>query len=526
MHILIIIFSILFTVLAVKRLNWAVFLMLALLPAYQIRFQVLGIPFTLLETMILTSFAIWLIRNWKQILENLKNKIKNRLQITNYKLQITTRYPFDLEIIALLIISWIAIVVAGFSNEALGVWKAYFFEPVLVFILVMNVFGNSAKDADFTQKAQNAAQPKSGKGIEPVLWALTLGAGWIALWAIIERITGWTAHGNFWPRVTGPFPYPNALGLYLGPVSVLLVGWILNKMQDARYKIQNDKIFIVQILSIALVVLLSLFAIMLARSEGAIIGILAAVLVMGLFMSGSKRKKVRWLPAGITGLILLFVFISAPLYLLAVPRDQYFDFHNGGLNYLSDKIMLKDLSGEIRKQQWRETWAMMKDNWRWLTGTGLSGYRAAIAPYHQPGIFFNSGRDPEFHRHTVWDEAYRNAHWQPVEIYMYPHNLLLNFWTELGLAGVILFIWIILKFIYLAFTSYKLQTANPTGGPQKEYLLLGLLGAIIVIVVHGIVDVPYFKNDLAVLFWLLAAMMGFIGISAHIKEKKDNIDAG
>jgi len=37
-----------------------------------------------------------------------------------------------------------------------------------------------------------------------------------------------------------------------------------------------------------------------------------------------------------------------------------------------------------------------------------------------------------------------------------------------------------------------------------------LLSAMVVIVVHGLVDVPYFKNDLAVMFWALIALMSLV----------------
>ena len=43
-----------------------------------------------------------------------------------------------------------------------------------------------------------------------------------------------------------------------------------------------------------------------------------------------------------------------------------------------------------------------------------------------------------------------------------------------------------------------------------ELWVMGVMGAMIVIVVHGIVDVPYFKNDLALIFWALLAMIGSI----------------
>ena len=37
-------------------------------------------------------------------------------------------------------------------------------------------------------------------------------------------------------------------------------------------------------------------------------------------------------------------------------------------------------------------------------------------------------------------------------------------------------------------------------------LQLGVLLALVAVVVHGLVDVPYFKNDLCLLFWTLVAL--------------------
>ncbi|HTK59632.1 MAG TPA: hypothetical protein VL283_00335, partial [Candidatus Baltobacteraceae bacterium] len=67
--------------------------------------------------------------------------------------------------------------------------------------------------------------------------------------------------------------------------------------------------------------------------------------------------------------------------------------------------------------------------------------------------------------------------------------ILLNLWSELGLAGIVVFILIMVRFFQQA-----LATKSWT-----------LAGAGVAILVHGLVDVPYFKNDLAMLFWLLMA---------------------
>ncbi|MCK4554266.1 hypothetical protein KAU19_04875, partial [Candidatus Parcubacteria bacterium] len=184
-------------------------------------------------------------------------------------------------------------------------------------------------------------------------------------------------------------------------------------------------------------------------------------------------------------------------------------------DYAIEKITLHDLSGEIRKQQWRETWQMLTGSPSiFIFGTGLANYQNAIVPYHQEGIFFNKDNDPDFRRKIViFNDKYRAEHWQPVEVYLYPHNILLNFWTELGLAGMLLFVWIIGKYLYIGLkTIENRQSSIENLCSKNKYLVLGLVGAMAMIVVHGIVDVPYFKNDLAVMFWLLIAMLGLVNL--------------
>lgn len=79
------------------------------------------------------------------------------------------------------------------------------------------------------------------------------------------------------------------------------------------------------------------------------------------------------------------------------------------------------------------------------------------------------------------------------EILNYPHNIILNFWLELGVLGLLAFFLI----IRLALEQYK-KNPSPVGFAAVCFLL--------VLIIHGLVDVPYFKNDLAVLFWFTIAL--------------------
>ncbi len=75
----------------------------------------------------------------------------------------------------------------------------------------------------------------------------------------------------------------------------------------------------------------------------------------------------------------------------------------------------------------------------------------------------------------------------------YPHNIFLNFWLELGLLGLVSFAGI----ICLVFQQYKIR-------PSALTLASGVF--MMILILHGLVDVPYFKNDLSILFWFVAAV--------------------
>lgn len=138
---------------------------------------------------------------------------------------------------------------------------------------------------------------------------------------------------------------------------------------------------------------------------------------------------------------------------------------------------------------------MLQDD-HWFLGSGLNNYQAAIAPYHKEGI-------------DIKNYTNGTTFWQPVEIYLYPHNFFLNFWVELGIAGLLVFSWVAVKYLFLAFRSFKYQTKNKK---RNRAVVLGLAMAMVAILVQGMVDVPYFKNDLAVMFWILVSLVSLFSL--------------
>jgi O-antigen ligase len=85
-------------------------------------------------------------------------------------------------------------------------------------------------------------------------------------------------------------------------------------------------------------------------------------------------------------------------------------------------------------------------------------------------------------------------------IEIYPHDLYLTFWVELGLLGLLAFLYIFVKVLVSAWR------ALPTATGFDRALLWGVVGTVVMWAVHGLVDSPYWKNDMAVEFWLVAAI--------------------
>lgn len=120
---------------------------------------------------------------------------------------------------------------------------------------------------------------------------------------------------------------------------------------------------------------------------------------------------------------------------------------------------------------WSATLHMLRDHP--ILGAGLSGFATVIGPY-----------------------------WNPTNIdrFTYPHNIVLNFWTETGLLGLLAFAAILVIGLVSSWRGSR------AGHPEWRAIHLGVLLALVAVVVHGLVDVPYWKNDLSLEFWALLSL--------------------
>lgn len=182
---------------------------------------------------------------------------------------------------------------------------------------------------------------------------------------------------------------------------------------------------------------------LLAQSAGGIVALLA-----GLCIGGTLNRKTRQWVVVMVVIVALVMCAWQPLRERVVAEG-----------------MLRGDSGPARQIIWSNTVAMMRDHP--LLGVGFGGYQEGVAPYHR--------------------ERY-------IEIYQYPHNSVLTTWSEMGVLGVIAYHGLLVWAMCMVWVRGQRDIAGAL-----------LVGAGVAIAVHGLVDVPYFKNDLALLWWVLIA---------------------
>jgi len=87
----------------------------------------------------------------------------------------------------------------------------------------------------------------------------------------------------------------------------------------------------------------------------------------------------------------------------------------------------------------------------------------------------------------------------------HPHNEILDFWLSTGLVGLAAFLWLLAVFWVQCVRLY----------PACGALLLGTMGAVVAMLIHGLVDNSYFLPDLALIFWLLCGFVSYRSLSGR-----------
>lgn len=301
-----------------------------------------------------------------------------------------------------------------------------------------------------------------------LLKALIAGGTLVAIYAIYQKITGDVTPDG---RVVGIFGYsPNYLSLYLTPIAVLTVGYGLFNY--------NKK----PLISLYPYILISLFLILAIYFSGSRAGLAVTIIsIIFLFIfnwwgSIQKSKILKILLYCYTVILLIagWWFIK--------PNWQLSPEAGGRIN----------ASNNVRWEIWQTSGKMLATDNNWLWGVGLGNYQNYFTGFTKSWINYDEYISP-------------NA--------LTAHNLYLQTWFNLGFLGLLAFIWIIILFF-----QYAISNMRYAKNPQLIAYGLSLMAVMLSILLYGLIDTPYWKNDLAVMFWTIIAL-SIILVNRTFNEK-------
>ena len=337
-----------------------------------------------------------------------------------FREELPWRSPYLWPAALLLVAATIDTVVAPDRRAAAGLWKAYFLEPALAGLVIAAVARSRVR----------ARLLLAGLAVAGSYAAVLNGAR--VVWAI--------GHHTF-NVVTPPvaiYNSANAVPLYLEPLTAFALA-IAFFSDDRRERI------------VAVVFsFLAAVAIFFSYSRAGWVTLAALVLFVALF------SRWRWQALVGTFAVGGLVFAASD----SVRRRVLVEF---------DPYSAQNTIG-LRLSLWKSSLNMLAH--KPLLGGGLSGFKASILPY----------KDPGYHEDLI-----------------YPHNVLLNFWSETGLLGLAAFVWLMIQCVRTALRGLAM-------GPWPRAMAIGLLGLAVAFGLHGLVDLPYFKNDQALAFWALVGV--------------------
>jgi len=229
-------------------------------------------------------------------------------------------------------------------------------------------------------------------------------------------------------------------------------------------------------------------SLILTFTRGSYLALLVSVLFM--FFLFLFRRGIAFIKANRTTFTVITIIIILLLTLFFIPNP----LNEPGtvISKIKGRTSVAQLSegGSIKRRiaTWKFTGLIIKDHM--LLGSGLGTFKYNTLDYQAK--FFNQGENREIYPYGHAERA---------------HNEYLQTWSEMGIIGLLIFLWMI-----IAFFKNGIRKLKEMKNRYKQGLLIGLLGGITAILVDAIFGFPLHLPASIYLFWLS------IGLVVTIKD--------
>ncbi|MDD5397173.1 MAG: O-antigen ligase family protein [Candidatus Moranbacteria bacterium] len=273
--------------------------------------------------------------------------------------------------------------------------------------------------------------------------------------SLVYKIAGIVTYDD---RLSGFYASPNYLAMYLAPGIFFGFYFLYESYQKNKFSKKSfAHIIALGILSTSLYF---------TYSYGTWMATLAAMAIVLTY--NLKTKKYLFFS------LMLLILATTILFFSQVGTQKFADIlHFSQRSSIASRVMI-----------WKASFLLIKNNP--IFGIG-------------PGNFQQSylAVQPSFPPYLEWAVPQ-------------PHNLFLAFWLQTGFVGLLGFLWILFFVFKSLFHIFKNKKDAALAAP--------LLGFFLYTMLHGLIDTPYWKNDLAFLFWICVFLVLFLYNSSQPKN--------
>lgn len=287
------------------------------------------------------------------------------------------------------------------------------------------------------------------RDLRRIVQALILSGLAISLLGLYQFLfTNYVIIGEGVRRILAVYGSPNNLALYLDRVLPMLIALAI---------FDDDKRRRIAYVIVAVPIALCLYW---TYSRAALLIALPAGLVVVAVASG-RRAKFALGALFTVGLIALVPFSQTERW------QSLFQEGTG--------------TGFFRVSVWQSTMNMIRDHP--ILGVGLDNFLYEYPKYIKPDAW----REPNL---------------------SHPHNLVLDFWTRMGIPGLIALGWMVWEFFRSGLRS--LVSFKGEGRGEARAQVIALMAGMVAAVAHGLIDAAYFFVDLAFVWMLMLGVMAQI----------------
>ncbi|MBA4336656.1 hypothetical protein C0416_02675 [bacterium] len=446
-----------------KSTRISILILPLLFPLYLIRFDIAGMPLYFVEGLIVISAIpvfYKLLRGDHEILE--KNTVSKILYLAKSPF-LAKRGPFvdfakspflPITLFVLGSLIGAAIVPNESYQHALGILKSWVIIPLIYFFILYRTI-------------------KTKEDLQFVLYSYVASAFFMSLMALFQAVSG--HYITIDSRASGPFESANYLAMYIAPALVfagvrVLQTFIHGPAESAAVRINSfeRRIYLSGMVSIIFV------ALILTQSYGGVLGVFATIffyIIYEKFKVKDKRSSLflTKLIAFVCVVVVLGTVLVAALNVEKFQNLVKFNEHTS----IGTRLEIWEVGAKLVIQSP-------------LLGAGLGEYENA---YTQRAT-----------------ELLGHAPYEPIRLHS--HNLYMETWINAGIIGITAFLWIVV----LAFVHAK-KTAILLSAESRQIMVAASM-MLVYILLHGFIDIPFWKNDLALLFWMIMAVLFSFPVSS------------